>query len=78
MEIIKSIGEKIGILMAFVTIVGLYMVSVTILSLLLGIPMRWISFGILAWALLWEAGERMIPWVRLKWYRHQRKGGRSE
>lgn len=78
MEIIKSIGEKLGILMAFVTIVGLYMVAVTILSLLLGIPMRWISFGILAWALLWEAGEWLIPWVRLKWYRHQRKGRRSE
>ena len=76
MEIIKSIGEKLGILMAFVTIVGLYMVAVTILCLLLGIPMRWISFGILAWALLWEAGEYLIPWVRLKWYRHQRKGGR--
>ena len=78
MEIIKSIANKLLILMAFVTIVGLYMASVTILSLLLGIPMRWISFGILAWALLWEAGEWLIPWVRLKWYRHQRKGGRSE
>ena len=78
MEIIKSIANKLLILMAFVTIVGLYMVAVTILSLLLGIPMRWISFGILAWALLWEAGEWLIPWVRLKWYRHQRKGGRSE
>ena len=78
MEIIKSIANKLLILMAFVTIVGLYMASVTILSLLLGIPMRWISFGILAWALLYEAGEWLIPWVRLKWYRHQRKGGRSE
>lgn len=78
MEIIKSIGVKIGTLMAFVTFGGLYLVAVTILSLLLGIPMRWISFGILAWALLWEAGEWLIPWVRLKWYRHQRKGGRSE
>ena len=66
MEIIKSIANKLLILMAFVTIVGLYMASVTILSLLLGIPMRWISFGILAWALLWEAGEWLIPWVRLK------------
>lgn len=78
MEIIKSIANKLLILMAFVTIVGLYMVAVTILSLLLGIPMRWISSGILAWALLWEAAEWLIPWVRLKWYRHQRKGGRSE
>ena len=78
MEIIKSIANKLLILMAFVTIVGLYMVAVTILSLLLGIPMRWISSGILAWALLWEAGEWLIPWVRLKWYRHQRKGRRSE
>lgn len=78
MEIIKSIANKLLILMAFVTIVGLYMVAVTILSLLLGIPMRWISSGTLVGALLWEAAEWLIPWVRLKWYRHQRKGGRSE
>ena len=78
MEIIKSIGVKIGTLMAFVTIGGLYLVAVTILSLLLGIPMRWIDAGTLVGALLWEAAEWLIPWVRLKWYRHQRKGGRSE
>lgn len=78
MEIIKSIGVKMGTLMAFVTFGGLYLVAVTILSLLLGIPMRWIDAGTLVGAFLWEAGERLIPWARRKWYMHQRKGRRSK
>lgn len=78
MEIIKSLSYKFAVLMAFVTFGGLYLVAVTIFSLLLGIPMRWIDAGIFVAAVLWEAGEYLIPWARLKWYRYQRKGRRSK
>ena len=72
MKAIKSIGLKIGVLSLIVTIAGLYLVAVTVASILLGVPMGWISISVIASALLWEAAEWVIPWAWLKWQRYKR------
>lgn len=72
METIKSIALKISVLGAIITIAGLYLAAVTIGSVLLGVPMGWISIAVIAGALLWEAAEWVIPWGRLKWQRYKR------
>ena len=72
MKVIKSIGLKVGVLFMIVTIAGLYLVAVTVASILLGVPMGWISISVIAGALLWEAAEWVIPWGRLKWQRYKR------
>lgn len=73
MKAIKSIGMKIGILSMIVTIAGLYLVAVTVASILLGVPMGWITIAVIAGTLLWEAAEWVIPWGRLKWQRYKRR-----
>ena len=72
MKVIKSIGMKISILFLIVTIAGLYLMAATIGSILLGVPMDWISISVIGGALLWEAAEWVIPWGRLKWQRYKR------
>ena len=72
MKVIKSICQKIGTLLDLVTISGLYLMGATIGSILLGVPMGWISISVIAGALLWEAAEWVIPWGRLKWQRFKR------
>ena len=72
MKVIKSIGLKISILFLIVTIAGLYLVAVTVASILLGVPMGWITISVIGGALLWEAAEWVIPWGRLKWQRFKR------
>lgn len=72
MRVIKSIGMKISILFLIVTIAGLYLMAETIGSILLGVPMDWITIAVIAGALLWEAAEWVIPWARLKWQRYKR------
>ena len=72
MKVIKSIGMKISILFLIVTIAGLYLMAATIVSILMGVPMDWISISVIGGALLWEAAEWVIPWGRLKWQRYKR------
>ena len=72
MKVIKSIGMKISILFLIVTIAGLYLMAETIGSILLGVPMDWITISVIGGALLWEAAEWVIPWGRLKWQRFKR------
>lgn len=67
MKVVKSICSKIGILFLLVIVSGMYIMAATVVSILFGVPMGWISTAVIAGALLWEAGERFIPWVRLKW-----------
>ena len=48
---------KILILMALLTFGGLFLVAVTVLSILTGIPMAGFSAGIVALAVVWEVLE---------------------
>lgn len=73
MKVIKSIGLKVSVLFMIVTIAGLYLVAATVASILLGVPMDWITIAVIAGALLWEAAEWLIPWGRLKWQRYKRR-----
>ena len=49
--------KKILILMALLTFGGLFLVAVTVLSILTGIPMAGFSAGIVALAVVWEVLE---------------------
>ena len=48
---------KILILMALLTFGGLFLVAVTVLSILTGIPIAGFSAGIVALAVVWEVLE---------------------
>lgn len=78
MKVIQSITLKIGIIGAIITIAGLYLVAATIGSICLGVPMGWITAGVIVMALLWEAGEYLLPWVQLRWLRYKRNNKLSK
>lgn len=58
-RVLNAIAKAI-FLMALLTFGGLFLVAVTVLSILTGIPMAGFSAGIVALAVVWEIAERML------------------
>ena len=73
MNLFRSILFKIGMISIAVAITGLYFKAAAFFSNCLGVPTAWITAGVVAAALLWEAGEYLLPWVQLRWLRYKSK-----
>lgn len=57
----KADGDNIAkSIMALLTFGGLFLVAVTVLSILLGVPMWCISAAVVLAAVVWEIAERML------------------
>lgn len=58
-RVLNAIAKMI-FLMALLTFGGLFLVAVTVLSILLGVPMWCISAAVVLAAVVWEIAERVI------------------
>lgn len=58
-RVLNAIAKAI-FLMALLTFGGLFLVAVTVLSILLGVPMWCISAAIVLAAVVWEIAERVV------------------
>ena len=60
MKVLCRLAKKIPLIMTVVTWAGLYIVSATLLSILLGVPMWCITAAVVLAAAVWEIAERVI------------------
>lgn len=60
MKVLCGLAKKLSLIMTVVTWAGLYIVSATLLSILLGVPMWCISAAVVLAAVVWEIAERVI------------------
>ena len=58
-RVLNAIAKAI-FLMALLTFGGLFLVAVTVLSILTGIPMAGFSAAVVLAAVVWEIAERML------------------
>ena len=58
-RVLNAIAKMI-FLMALLTFGGLFLVAVTVLSILMGLPMWCISAAVVLAAVVWEIAERML------------------
>lgn len=64
MRILKSLASKSVTLMFIVALGGVYLLSISIFSRLLGVPASWINADSMAAAVLWEIGEHLLVLAR--------------
>ena len=57
---VLNVFAKMIFLMALLTFGGLFLVAVTVLSILLGMPMWCISAAVVLAAVVWEIAERVV------------------
>lgn len=60
MKTLHGLAKKLPLIMTVVTWAGLYIVSATLLSILLGVPMWCISAAVVLAAVAWEIAERVV------------------
>ena len=60
MKVLCGLAKKIPLIMIVVTWAGLYIVSATLLSILLSVPMWCISAAVVLATVVWEIAERVI------------------
>ena len=57
MKVLCGLAKKLPLIMTVVTWAGLYILAATLLSILLGVPMLYISAAVVLAAVVWEVLE---------------------